>query len=267
MNGVAAISITALLALTACGPPLVQGVIPPLTVADSRPAFGPLPADLTLPPGHGPFPVVMILHGCSGPTPFPGWVERLHTWGYGALVIDSFGPRRVASVCESWQQHLVNPVDRAGDIVSAATWLQSQPGVDGHRLAVLGVSHGGSAAVAVTLHPFADRVSGIVRAAVSYYGIYGYPERYAGMPLLVLTGDEDTAPPPDRYKAFDNALPKGSPFSLIIYPGVAHAFTNPDLVHRSLKGGHPEQYDPAAAADSFTRVRAFLAQTVGQPQS
>ncbi len=253
--------------LSGCAPAVLNGV-PSLAVADARPAPGPLPATLVLPPGPGPHPVVIVLHGCGGLSQqrMQPWVDRLLDWGYGSLVLDSLTPRSVTSVCARDRQRLVTSLDRAGDVVSAVAWLQFQPGVDGHRLAVLGQSHGGATAATVTLHPYADEVAGKLRAAVNYYGNCRDARRYGGIPLMALAGDADTwGPPAATCTSFARSLPAGSPFHQTVYPGAVHAFESPSIVVRRMSEGHPMQYDPAAAADSFIRVRAFLGETVGPP--
>src|SRR6185312_14317197 len=49
---------------------------------------------LVKPDGRGPFPAVVILHGCSGfSSVYAITAERLKSWGYVALAVDSLGPR------------------------------------------------------------------------------------------------------------------------------------------------------------------------------
>lgn len=75
-------------------------------------ALGPgpaLPGSLTLPGGVGPFPPVILLHGCSGlqlETTHQGTWNQLHQYadwyaaqGFAALVLDSFTSRGVRTVC------------------------------------------------------------------------------------------------------------------------------------------------------------------------
>lgn len=254
-----------LLALAGCAAPDAGFGIPPVTVDGARTAPAPLPGRLLLPAGPGPHPLVIVLHGCSGISQrMDIWTGRLRDWGYGSLVLDSLKPRSVTSVCAPNRQALVTRFDRAGDVVAAARWLQTQPGVDGKRLAVLGESHGGSTAATVALHPFSDALAGMVQGAIDYYGNCRDPGRYGGMPLLAMAGDADTwGPPAATCVAFGAALPPGLPFMVKIYPGVVHGFDSPNLMSLRYNEGHPLQYDPAAAADSFARVRAFLERTIG----
>src|SRR4029450_7340740 len=58
------------------------------------------PMELWLPPGTGPFPAVVVMHGCSGVRDHHrGWAGRLTEWGYAAALLDSFHPRNANSTC------------------------------------------------------------------------------------------------------------------------------------------------------------------------
>ncbi len=260
-----ALAAVALLAGCAAGGPLPEAQIPPVAVEGARESPNPLPGTLSLPPGAGPHPVVIVLHGCGGLAMNQHiWATRLAEWGYGSLLLDSLRPRNVASVCAPDRQPLVTRFDRAGDVIAAARWLQAQPGVDGARLAVVGESHGGGTAATVVNQPFARQANGLIKAAVDYYGPCRQPDRYGGIPLLALAGDDDTWSDPARTcQAYGAALPAGAPFQLVTYPGVVHAFDNPRLQARRFTEGHPMQYDLGAASDSFGKVHAFLDRTIG----
>ena len=261
------VSMLTLFALAGCVAPGSQGGIPPVPVAGARTAPAPLPGTLRLPSGPGPQAVVILLHGCGGLSPnMMTWADRLAGWGYGSLVLDSLTPRSVVSVCAPSRQGLVTRFDRAGDVVAAARWLQTQPGVDGARLAVIGLSHGGSTASTIALHPYSDALAGMVKGSVDYYGNCRNADRYGGMPLLALAGEaDDWGPPAATCAAFGHVV--AGDFTLHTYPGAGHSFENPALVTRRATEGHAQQYDPAAAADSFVRVRAFLARTIGATAS
>ena len=54
----------------------------------------PLRGLLVHPEGAGPFPAVVLLHGCDGIQPFQEqWADDLANWGYAALLADTHGPR------------------------------------------------------------------------------------------------------------------------------------------------------------------------------
>jgi dienelactone hydrolase len=56
--------------------------------------FVTLAGKLTKPQGEGPFPAVVLLHGCGGVAKsIDSWADKLAGMGYVALVLDAFGPR------------------------------------------------------------------------------------------------------------------------------------------------------------------------------
>ena len=81
--------------------------------------------------------------------------------------------------------------DQAGDVLSTAVYLRTLPLIDGNRIGVPGLSHGGSTAAWVTQHRYADRYPGLLRASVDYYRPGRSPETYGDIPLLALAGDPD----------------------------------------------------------------------------
>ena len=55
---------------------------------------------LVVPEGEGPFPAVVLLHGCRGVLPsHRGWAQWLARQGFVALLVDSFLTRNAVSVC------------------------------------------------------------------------------------------------------------------------------------------------------------------------
>jgi dienelactone hydrolase len=236
--------------------------IPAQPIADARVAPGPLPGRLVLPDGPGPFPVVILLHGCGGigkGGQLNAWASRLNDWGYGALIVNSFAPRDVATVCAPAAQHLVTANDRAGDTIDAALFLLTQPRVDPNRIAVIGFSHGGGTAATVTQTQFTAAHPGILKAVVDYYGPCRRPDLHGTVPLLALAGTDDTWGNPARTCTdFGDRLRPDQPFEIVTYPDTVHAFDNQALLLRTENEGHPMQYNAASATDSFARVHAFL---------
>jgi fermentation-respiration switch protein FrsA (DUF1100 family) len=87
--------------------------------------------------GEGPFPTVVVLHGCIGITGhFTGIADRLSSWGYVALAVDSLGPRGISSRCG------VGSLDQPFDAYAALCYLSQLDFVDPARVAVLSNSMG-----------------------------------------------------------------------------------------------------------------------------
>jgi dienelactone hydrolase len=253
------------LALNACAPAGPGGPIPFQPIAGARGPANGLDGTLKQPPGAGPFPVVILLHGCGGLGSSQRlWAKRLNDWGYATFTLDSFGPRGVRSVCAPLAQSSVSPEDRASDVISAALWLRGQPGIDPDRIAVLGNSHGGATAAWVTQAVYEKRYPGLLKASIDYYGACRNPETQGTVPLLVLAGEsDDWGHPALTCHTFARKLRPDQPFEVQTYPNVVHSFDNPRLTTLIRNEGHALQYDRAAAEDSFLRVHAFLDRWVG----
>ncbi|MFT3728357.1 MAG: dienelactone hydrolase family protein [Terricaulis sp.] len=98
------------------------------------------------PEGPGPFPVVLMLHGCGGPRPFLQDMAKIATRaGAAAVLVDSFAPRFIsrnaayATVCTGAR---LRGRERAGDFYAAMAWLRRQTWADAHRIIAAGWSHG-----------------------------------------------------------------------------------------------------------------------------
>ncbi|HEY1934589.1 MAG TPA: dienelactone hydrolase family protein [Acetobacteraceae bacterium] len=243
--------------------------IPPQAVPGSRMPTKPIPATLMLPDGKGPFPAIIVLHGCSGPRPGQTvWAQRLNGWGYAALIPSSFFARGVyAGVCGSYRASLVTPQDRAGDVISAAIWLRTQPEIDGARIGVLGNSNGGRTAAVITERRYEELYPHLIKAAVDYYGACGDAAAKGTVPLLALAGEADTYGYPARAcQQFGTQLQPSQVFELHTYPGAVHEFDNPTQLY-TVSLGHPLAYDHDPAEDSYARVKTFLNRYVGSPGS
>jgi len=220
---------------------------------------------LLRPEGAGPFPAVIMLHGCSGPGKSNQvWAERLRGWGYLSLRVNSFKARNLKRVCGGG---ILEAADRVPDVLAALAALRARPDVRGDRIAVMGWSHGAGAALAALAAAPAKPDQGF-RAAVAYYpGCRRLKPWSSGTPALLLLGGADdwTAAGPCQALAARQAR-TGFDVAAVTYPGVYHGFDSallgpdPRRAPDALGGrGATLQHDPAAAEDSFARVQAFLA--------
>jgi len=131
-----------------------------------------IPAFVYLPPGKGPFPVLIHIHG--GPeTQFrPGfnsdfqlWVEQLGVAVIAPNIRGSLGyGSRYISMDDGYQRE-----DAVGDIGALLDWIARQPRLDKNRVAVSGASYGGYMSLASAVR-FGDRLS----AAVDRVGISNF---------------------------------------------------------------------------------------------
>jgi dienelactone hydrolase len=226
-----------------------------------------LQASLAFPDGAGPFPAVILMHGCSGPgRPDATWPVALNAWGYATLRLDSFGARSIKEVCTTRR---VSPEDRLPDAFAALAVLATHPRIDRGRIALMGFSHGGSVArlaaapssVAAYTRPGGARF----RAHIAMYPGCGAPFPDAGVaaPLRIHIGSADDWTPAAACEAFVRAA-RGD-VRITVYPGALHAFDAVGLpprrfrpgVGRGFRGAHVG-HDPGATEAARANVRAEL---------
>jgi dienelactone hydrolase len=237
--------------------PNVSDKAPPLVGYLARPDAG--LSGLAGSKSQAPYPGVVVLHGCGGISSHSiGIADKLGSWGYVALAVDSLGPRGMASACGG------GLTAQAYDAYAALRYLAQQEFVDPARIAVLGESMGGGAALNgidrdVTAQYFTERF----RTAVAYYPTCIQLAQMTA-PTLVLIGDQDdwTSAQTCRQMAA-NPRPDSAPISLIIYPGVHHAFDVAWLQPGRRSFGHWIEYNEEAAQDAEAKARAFLAAHLG----
>jgi dienelactone hydrolase len=245
-----------------------------------------IPAVELRPPGAGPFPALVLLHGCHGVLPSTReWGRWFRARGYVALIVDSLTPRGLTESCSFSSPDIAN-TERFDDTVGAFSYLASRPYVDRERIGVIGWSNGGVSSMGVINGPSVERarLRGVLfpgpgfRAAVAFYpgGCPSLVNETVVRPLLVLIGDADdwTVPEP-CIEMVHGMRSRGADVSLVVYPGALHDFdvegparvVLPDVANRNRLGGccgATIGYDPAAAADARGRVEEFLASHLGR---
>jgi dienelactone hydrolase len=204
---------------------------------------------LRKPNGDGPFPAVVLMHGCGGVQPGnEQWVTEITKWGYVTLMVDSFGPRGLSEICTNFGR--LGVTDRTFDAYGALAYLQTMPFVDKDRVALMGWSHGGRVVLS-SMWAYRRPETGGFRAGIALYPYCEhYPRIYA--PVLILIGGADDWTPAWRCEGIKNH----STVELKVYKGAPHSFDNPGLPRTYL--GHALGYDWAATADARVRVRKFL---------
>lgn len=220
-----------------------------------------LTAELTKPSGVGPFPAVVLLHGCAGIKLWnERWTRRLVDWGYVVLDVDSLTPRGRTNVCR--RVFDVSPAQRALDAFGAKAFLERLAFVDHAKIAVFGMSHGGWAALIAARR----RTAANLNAAPFSAAVTLYPWCETGhdiaTPLLILIGEKDDWTPArlceEQVAHLDqDGLDRGPEVRLKVYPESHHGFDFEGL--DEAQDGHTIRYDPAAARDAIATVRAFLA--------
>jgi dienelactone hydrolase len=227
---------------------------------------------LARPPGEGPFPAVVLLHGCGGfHSSMLFWADTLARWGYAALAVDSFGPRNIETLCTG----VVSPY-QLFDGYAALRHLAARPFVRPGQIAVMGFSQGGWAVLEALEKGGVEKLQPAkFRAGIAFYPVCKYASGIMTTPLLVLIGDaDDWTPAADCRAMAEGRTELGAPraagdrsmVDLVIYPGAHHAFDAVTLSLAPGRGvlfeGHRVEYNEPAMRDALTRVRDFLKRTL-----
>src|SRR6516164_1571283 len=208
--------------------------------------------------GGAPFPAVVVLHGCNGMFGNSALIaDRLSSWGYVTLAVDSLGPR-VTGIANRCGKGLP---EQAFDAYAALHYLSQLDFVDPARVAVFGQSMGGETA----LHAVVDGSQAAqffkerFRAAVAYYPYCDASMATVAAPSLILVGEADERNPVELCREMvAHAGPDGAPIALTVYPGVHHNFDVALLTPGVRYQGFWLEYNEAAAKDAEEKTRAFL---------
>lgn len=206
------------------------------------------------PDGEGPFPAVILLHGCAGVRwKDTQWAERFRQDGYVALVVDSLSGRGITTREE--RRRICIGLDlwgstRAGDLLASLGHLRSLPFVDAGRIGVVGWSHGAWAALDF-LASASDEMARGLRAVVAFYPYCGVVSRArwlgfgVDVPVLMLLAEADSIVSTSScLRLAEGQAERGRLVTTKVYPEVGHVF---------------DWRESAATLDARERVRAFLA--------
>ncbi|MBB4194931.1 dienelactone hydrolase [Rhizobium aethiopicum] len=222
----------------------------------SQPRGTPLLGYLSRPPGDGPFPAVVLLHGCDHLrlSVKELWPKRLVRWGYVVLVVDSFTTRKLDDTCRSALP------ERVFDAYGALDFLSKSSFVDIRRVALMGFSAGGTATLDATKNDGNEQLmERKFRAAVAYYPACDADRGDPTIPILIMTGERDNWSRAERcQKRLARLSDNAPPVELNVYKGIYHNFDAPEFLVGRRVLGHIEKYDPDAAAKSMRSVYAFL---------
>jgi dienelactone hydrolase len=223
---------------------------------------------LRRPDADGRHPAIVLLHNCDGNAERldQNWGQRLASWGYVTLAVDSFGPRGIANICDQR-----SPRDLAFDPYRALTFLVRQPFVDAKRIVVMGISTGGTIALqSVERGAFEQMYENKFRAAVAFYPVCSLLTGVMTAPSLILIGELDKFAQGCRDMAdgrsgeyISRTVGKGIPVRLVVYPDAYQGFDVPRFKTPVEYLGHHLEYNQSATEQSIEALREFLQTSVG----
>jgi dienelactone hydrolase len=201
---------------------------------------------------EGPVPTIIMFHGCGGLRDVQeAYARAALDHGYGVMIVDSNGARGIgrlaamSQVClglRLWGQ------ERAADVFASLVLAREDDRLDADRLALIGWSHGGWTVLealsdvglgempaALAIDSGASSALAGVRSAITFYPYCGFPVRSDGrsfardIPLhAILAGRDVIAPPGACETIFERASATGFPVDYAIWPGLTHAFDEPN---------------------------------------
>ncbi len=195
-------------------------------------------------PAITPAPAVAIFHGCGGVgANNTRMAELLKSWGYVALVVDSFTSRGLKDVCgRNWPSQ-ADAEKRALDIDAAGLWLNGQDYVKGSQTAFMGYSYGGGVGLLRALSARTDiRVPSGWRAAILVYPDCGLGEALGAtlwprLPTMIAMGELDDWTPVRQCEALLGRVKADRDLiETHVYPGAHHSFDALGLPVRYLEG-------------------------------
>ena len=234
---------------------LAAGVVAITTAAPAAESVDIPNGDLTLrsalfrPPGEGPFPAVVALHGCGGlfnrsgklASRFAKWGERLAAFGIAVVFPDSFASRGLTSQCRVRERKVRASRERVVDANVARRWLQDQSWTIKERVSLIGWSDGGIATLwAVRPRALVRDGKPDFRSAVALYpgcGRLRDAAWSARVPTLILVGQfDDWTPAVSCEQMVSDARGRTARTSIVVYPGAHHEFDRAAFPIRMLSG-------------------------------
>ncbi len=184
--------------------------------------------------GDGRLPLVVLQHGSGGMgANIEMWSRELNGIGISTLALDGFTGRGLSEV--NTNQALLGRLNFILDIYRSLDVLAQHPRVDPQRIAVMGFSRGGQAALYASLERFQKmwNRSGLAFAA----HIAFYPDcatefvsdtEVTKRPIRIFGGSLDDYNPIAPCRTYVERLKKaGADVQLTEYPTAQHGFDNP----------------------------------------
>jgi len=209
-------------------------------------------------PGTARLPAVILMHGASGMGAHgEEWAHHLNAMGVATFVLDSFAGRGLVN---SESKGAVSVISRMVDAYQALELLAGHSRIDPDRIAIMGFSHGGWAALYSSMKRFA-RMHGPADGRTFAAHIVFYPgciqnylegEDIFDKPIRIFHGTADDQLPIEPCREYVARLRKaGKDVQLTEYAGAYHAF---DV--RALK-------EPLTQPQAITVVRCRLEEGPG----
>lgn len=219
----------------------------------------------------GKRPAILVVHEWWGLTGYPKYRAReLAKLGYIAMAVDIYGNGKIADNPDSAGKFALtfyqNPIKAKTRLDAAVATIKTYNQVDTANIGAIGYCFGGSLLLNSVRLGDAD-LKGVVCFHGSPIGsFHGNPS--GGTPLkkellkskiLICHGANDSyvaQKDVDRFKKQMDSI--GASYTVKVYPGATHAFTNPQATELGKKFNLPIAYNGAADTASWKAMLIFF---------
>ena len=181
-------------------------------------------------------PVVVLLHSASGPitegAPYEEWPRVLNEMGIATFAVDSYAGRGLVNYPADPGK--ISFLTRIADAYRALEVVAKEPRVDPSRIAVMGFSQGGAAALYSSMARFQKMYGSPDLQFVGHISAYAIcntrfrDEEDVTKPILILHGTADDLTPIAPCREYAERLTKaGKSARVIEYPDAYHQFDAP----------------------------------------
>lgn len=228
-----------------------------------------------VPNGNGPFPVAIVIPGCSGvslhgletDTGRPGneddklfrrhWpvmAGRLQKAGYLVLIVDYLASENVVNTCSG-----EIPYQRVSEYINESiSFAKRITNADSSRINIIGASYGGASVLTWLANLDKNQIG--VRSAITLYpGCSSVQIWDSSLPLLMILGEADDIAPPSICNTLIKSLPQQSNLRVISYPEARHGFDlteGPTVL--SIGSGKTVGRNNQAGNDAWKEIISFL---------
>jgi dienelactone hydrolase len=243
-------------------PPMSGGYTNVISIPVDDPTTKAIAGALFKPAGTGPFPGVVYMSGCSGPT-YPGEialertvVDHLLAKGIATLIVDPFTPRNeMEGVCALMNDsNYTQYFTRGGnDAVAALKVLKAMPEIDPNRVFLQGYSYGAISSLFATDTNTPGAHDTKIAGLIAHYP-YCYDNVGPSVPTLVLIGEKDDWTPAAACQKVS-----GKPnFEVVVFPDSTPGFVAP-MGKPVEYQGHHIAHNGKTTLDAQQRADAFMA--------
>lgn len=213
-------------------------------------------------------PGILVVHEWWGITRHvKDYARDLASKGYPALTVDMYAGKTAddpGAAGELMNGLMGSPALVRSRFEAGMKALASQPNVDPARIGAVGFCMGGKVVLDMAR-------AGLALATVaSFHGILDTHERAkAGgvkARVLVVNGADDPFVKRESVDAFREEMDAAKvDYRFVDYPGVVHAFTNPDATEKGKKYNLPLKYDAEADRKSKAEMLEFFRECFRRP--